>query len=343
MKYQFCIRFDNIDANSAASKAVLDCNKIFHKQGYKDYTFTVGDNSNKLHYYFLLLKELAFFIVSIKRNSIVGIQYPLLSINNVFKYFIKAARLKGVKFFCVVHDLESLRTGGKVVDDISTEIRNLGFYDAVIVHNEYMMAWLKEAGLDKKMIPLQLFDYLADDFELKNSVNANGSIVYAGNLTKSKFIYSLPQIAKKRFNLYGPNFLSKDLPENTNINWIGEYNPQQIPKELAGSFGLIWDGNRIDAVDEMLGNYLHYNNPHKCSLYIAAGLPVIAPVNSAIGAFIKQFNIGLLVNSLYDLEAINVTDADYMEMRKNVAAIRDKVITGEYFFNAINSAELACK
>jgi hypothetical protein len=74
MKYQFCIRFTNIDFNSAASKAVADSSAIFSKNGYVDYTFTVPDNAKKFKYYLFLLKQLVMFYISIKRNAIVVIQ-----------------------------------------------------------------------------------------------------------------------------------------------------------------------------------------------------------------------------------------------------------------------------
>ncbi len=339
MKYQFCIRFHNIDANSAASKAVLDCNKIFSAHGYQDYTFTVGDNSNKKVYYRLLFKELIRFFFAVKRKSLVGIQYPLLSINSVFKYFIRIARLKGIKFFCIVHDLESLRVGGKDNAQIQAEVANLNYYDTIIVHNHRMMDWLTQAGVTQKMISLELFDYLSDDFTPSPQPDASGPVVYAGNLRKSAFIYDLPQITARQFTVYGPNFREEDPVAYANIHWAGVFPPDEVPQKLQGSFGLIWDGTRIDRCDEILGNYLKYNNPHKCSLYIAAGLPVIAPKNSAIGEFVKNMNIGVQVDNLHDLQNLSISQADYAAMKNNVLAIREKVIKGQYFSSALTETE----
>lgn len=339
MKYQFCIRFKNIDANSAASKAVVDCNRIFSSLGYKDYTFTVGDNKQKLKYYCLLFKELLTFFLSVKKNSIVGIQYPLLSINNVFKHFIKIARLKGVKFFCIIHDVESLRTGGTNQEQISLEAENLNYYDFIIAHNDIMIKWLNDKGVKPPKISLQLFDYLTYDFPVNNERSADGNVVFAGNLSKSTFIYSLSQLSARQFNVYGPNLKKEEATQNANLHWMGEYSPDEIPEKLIGSFGLIWDGNHIDACDEILGNYLRYNNPHKGSLYLAAGLPIIAPHDSAIGVFIKQHNLGLLVTSLHDLQTLQIDAAAYETMRNNVLAIRQKVITGGYFKDAVERVE----
>lgn len=338
MKYQFCIRFDNVDAQSAASKAVLDCNQIFREEGYQDYTFTVGDNSKKLAYYLALFWQIIRFYFSVKPNALIGIQYPLLSINNVFKHFIRIARLKGARFFCVVHDLESLRTGGKNEQLIKKEVDNLNYYDQLIVHNKLMAAWLKEKGVTKVMHSLELFDYLSADI-LKKITSDNKAIVYAGNLSKSTFVYELQHLKTAHFNLYGPGFKTEKVRANTNIKWVGQFNPDEIPHQLAGSFGLIWDGCAIDKCDEILGNYLKYNNPHKFSLYIASGLPIIAPKTSAIAAFISQHRIGILIDSLYDLDDLEISEEDLAEMRANLTGIHHKVITGGFFRTALHLIE----
>jgi hypothetical protein len=338
MKYQFCIRFNNVDANSAASKAVLDCNKIFSAHGYSDYTFTVGDNSRKPNYYFHLAKELFLFFLAVKRNSLVGIQYPLLSINNVFKYFIAVARFKKVRFFCVVHDIESLRAGGKSLQEIKKEVANLSCYDAIIVHNNFMIKWLRMQGLTKKMVPLDLFDYLTEDRDISGAYLSN-QIVYAGNLSKSTFIYKLPAVRNKKFVVFGPNFRMDQLNGSSNVSWGGEFSPSQIPRELVGGFGLIWDGISIDKCDEALGNYLKYNNPHKLSLYIAAGLPVIVPDDAAIAMLVKQLQIGILIGKLQDIDKIDIGESAYQEMKKNVLVLRQKVIKGAFFSSAIQKVE----
>ncbi len=342
MKYQFCIRFNDVDVNSAASKAVLDCNKIFLQNGYKDFTFTVANNANRARYYGLLLKNMLTFLFSIKSGSYVAIQYPLLSINNVFKYFIKLARLKKVHFFCVVHDLHSLRTGGKDAAQISRDISNLNQFNQVIVHNSQMLDWLKLHGLRRDAVILEVFDYLSDHFENSNSdVSGKKIIVYAGNLIKSKFIYNLDEVSGCSFHLYGPGYNESYARKSSNVTWMGQYSPEHITGKLQGNFGLIWDGESCEDCDEILGNYLKYNAPHKFSLYIAAGIPVIAPASSAIGAFIKKNNLGVLVNSLFDLEMINVSPAEYLIMKNNVLLLREKVISGDFFTQALLKTELA--
>lgn len=336
-KYQFSILFKNKDTNNAAStKAVLDCNQLFLNQGYKDYTLIFNDKYSKINYWFSVFKGIAAFLFSIKENSLVGVQYPLL--NNVFKYFIKAAKLKKVNFFCIIHDVETLRTGGKDKELVKQELSNLDYYDYLIVHNESMLKWLRENGVTTKMYPLIIFDYLTAATATNKTISGlSKTIVFAGNLRKSNFIYDLDSV-NWNFNVYGPNFKNEQKKLH-NVFWCGEFSPEQIVHELKGDFGLIWDGDRIDTCDEILGNYLKYNNPHKFSLYLAAGLPVIAPKDAAIARLIVKYNIGFLIDSLYDLNDMNVLEEDYQIMKKNCIEIRKEVINGSFFTTAIKKIE----
>jgi hypothetical protein len=166
------------------------------------------------------------------------------------------------------------------------------------------------------------------------------TIAFAGNLTKSAFVYQLNELSNWSFNLYGPNFKRESIKGN-NSNWAGEFSPEQVVEELRGDFGLIWDGQSIDRCDDILGNYLRYNNPHKFSLYLAAGLPVIAPHDSAIGKLIKEKNIGVLVTSLRDINDLQIDDQKYSEMKANSIKLSNDVRRGKFFTAALNKVESA--
>jgi hypothetical protein len=202
-----------------------------------------------------------------------------------------------------------------------------------------MQQWLKDNGITKKMIPLTMFDYLTKPNSFrKTQKKFSRTICFAGNLTKSTFIYHLNQVTSWHFNVYGPNFQREKI-SGSNTTWGGEFSPEQIASELEGDFGLIWDGIEIDKCDKILGNYLRYNNPHKFSLYLAAGLPVIAPLDSAIADLIKEYKIGILVGNLKQLDNIEITDSEYNSLRQNCVGISNKVISGEYLLDAIDLAE----
>jgi hypothetical protein len=260
-------------------------------------------------------------------------------LNNVFKYFIKAARIKRAKFFCVVHDIESLRLGGQKKNLVSREAANLNYYDCLIVHNNYMRQWLKDKGITTKIVSLGLFDYLLKEAPTtNNNINLLNTVVFAGNLAKSNFIYSLSEIPNWNFNVYGPNYKANK-QQSPNVVWGGEYSPEEVVYKLKGNFGLIWDGEKIDECDQVLGNYLRYNNPHKFSLYIAAGMPVIAPKDSAIAKIITDLKIGILVDSLIDLERLQLNESDYKVLQFNCRKVQNEIINGNFFLTAISAAE----
>ena len=338
MKYQLSISIGkSSDKNSASTKAVKDCIELFSKQSYKDYNMFFSEDVSSVNRYISIFKELWKFYFILEKNSIVGIQYPML--NNVFKYFIKAAKLKKVLFFCIIHDIESLRLGG--LDDalVYKEVKNLNYYDCVIAHNDLMVQWLKGKGMTTHIEPLGVFDYLLKEVPIRNANTIfSKTIVFAGNLAKSNFIYSLSAIANWNFNVYGPNYkVAKQ--HSANVMWRGEFLPDQVVYELNGNFGLIWDGDTIDKCDNVLGNYLKYNNPHKFSLYLAAGLPVIAPKDSAIGKMITDYGLGILIDNLTDLLHLEITEEEYSTYKANCYRVKTRIIRGDYFLKAINVSE----
>jgi hypothetical protein len=335
-KYQLSITVRKAaDKNSAASKAVTDCTQVFYDFGYQDYNLVFTEGMGSVKYYVTIFVKLFKFYLKLEKNSLVGIQYPML--NNVFKYFVKAAAVKNIKFFCITHDIESLRLGGTDTELVNLEAANLNYYNYLIVHNPIMLKWLKNKGVQSSMYSLTVFDYLSS-LPLKPQTAFNNTVVFAGNLAKSLFIYKLQPISNWNFNVYGPNYNTAQ-PISANVKHCGEYSPEEIVNMLDGDFGLIWDGGSIAEGDAVWGNYLRYNNPHKFSLYLAAGLPVIAPHDSAIAVLIQQENIGVLISSLHDLLNLTITKEAYQIMKDNCLKIREKVIKGYYFSEALKAVE----
>ncbi len=341
-KYQFFITYRNGVKASAASKPVIDTSKTLHKLGYKDYSLTFDNDSKNLKFYFTVLLSFTAFFFRIKKNSIVATQFPITTVNYLFIYFIRLARFRRIKFITIIHDINALReraTG----EDIQKEVKILSTYDGIVVHNLTMEKWLIENGLKKtvKTIPLFFFDYITPPENLYTTPETHlvNDIAFAGHLAKSKFVYSLDNIKNWKFNIYGGDF---DSQRNTNINtiWKGEFSPDEVVSKLEGAFGLVWDGSETsDLQNCRFGNYMHYNNPFKFSLYLAAGLPVIAPEKAAIAKTIKEHNIGFLINSLADLDEIAISDSEYAVMKKNVKAIQKSIVAGDFLHKAVTKLE----
>lgn len=325
-------RFITKDKN-AGQKAPLDIERILDGEFdvKKEYTYKI--NKRYVRRIDTLL-QCIFINLRYKKDSIALGQWPLTS-GELIKgtFFFKRARYKIV----LLHDLECIRYYQENKKECEKEIKELNEFDVVISHNKRMSQWLIEHGLEKTIIELGIFDYLTD-FDGNNiEYKSDYSIVFAGNLNKSLFLRNLSDTIHKKINLYGnkPDFVL-----NENMQYKGSYSPDELCMYIEGSFGLIWDGETADTCGGIYGNYMKYNNPHKFSLYIACGLPVITWNKAAIADFIKKYNIGITIDNLSQIDSVldNLSLENYKTMCNNVVKVRKKVRTGYFTQKAVNEA-----
>ena len=220
-------------------------------------------------------------------------------------------------------------------DLLNKEIKFMNACSAVVVHNNKMKDKLVSCGLSTKIYVLELFDYIMHDNEMLrkecNYTDLYNKLVYAGNLTKEKspFLYDFTNSLSDtniRLNVYGVG-INHDISEY--ISYKGSYNPDVLPNFLDGDLGLIWDGKSTEEDEnQSFKAYTKYNNPHKLSCYLAAGLPVISWKKAAIASFIRENDIGYLISNLADIAEIDL--CDYDAKRKNAAYIQQKVRDGYY-------------
>ena len=126
---------------------------------------------------------------------------------------------------------------------------------------------------------------------------------------------------------------------NQKIKYMGSYTPLELPKMLNGKLGLIWDG-AIDNKDENINplkNYTKYNSPHKMSCYLAAGIPIIAWKKAAIAETINKYNIGYLIDNIYQINSISYND--YEEKKKNAERLSLKIREGFFIKKALSKIE----
>lgn len=269
--------------------------------------------------------------------------------NNIFIQFTGPDRLffllnfylkilKKKKIICLIHDLEGIRFQNKSI--LLKEIKLLKKVDYIISHNIKMSNILVSLGIDKeKIYEIKVFDYLLEKNILIEK-KKEADICFAGNLGKSSFIYKFDKMFKNiKIDIFGINY-NEDKNKNS-FNYKGAFPPDVIHEKLTGKYGLIWDGESLETCTGNMGEYMKYNNPHKLSLYIAAGIPIVTWKEAAIAEFIEKNNIGITVKSLYELENYfkNLKDIDYQEQVKNTLKIRERIINGEMFkkvFEEIN-------
>ena len=314
-KYQFFISYRNSVKASAASKPILDSCETLKSLGYEDHSITFDHNKKSFRYYSFVLNRFLRFFVRIKKGSVVATQYPVPTIGYFLVLVNKILKFRHIALIAIIHDINTLRLQKLNEGELRKEIRMLNAYHGLIVHNEIMKDWLIHNGLSKsiKTVSLEIFDYISSSEKLSDntSFSINNEIAFAGHLAKSLFVYELDHIKRWKFNIYGSDF-NTEKNRNINTTWKGEFSPDEIVYNLEGSFGLVWDGidsNNIET--NTFGNYMRYNNPFKFSLYIAAGLPVIAPRTAAVASTITDYNIGFLINNLDDLNEVEISNEQY--------------------------------
>lgn len=334
---------NNIRGNHAGTKARNDVEQILTEYGCrpinsKSYVLTSDDDNNirsninnrvQLAKYFLDLLKV--------KNEIVFIQYPMLSFDKDREYLIKIAKRNKLVF--LIHDVHGLKRQNK--SEIDREISLLNLADAVIVHNIFMENKLIDCGLSvKKIYRLNIFDYIYNGSEVPTHFNERG-IAFAGNLEKTGFFKQFCDSNKNTMlYLYGQKY-DNSLDAYSNIEYCGNFKPDEISEKLVGKYGLVWDGDSISTCSGIFGEYTRYNNPHKLSLYIVSTLPVIVWEEAAIAEFVKNKNIGIAVSSLenIDKKLSDISEEDYKSMYKNVLKLRKDLTTGNTLKSVLKKIE----
>lgn len=317
--------YRNSKQNNAGYKARDDINDIL-KNEFEITYFLKGNNkiSRLINY----LK----IIWNIKLHSnIVLVQYPFY-IKKIYVQLLKHWLPRGS--ILLIHDIDSLRNQLSM-KDIDREIEIFNLFDYVISHNTKMTSWLEKNGCKSKIVNLEIFDYLTLN-KIDIMKKRENAIAFAGNLSqdKSGFLYQ-STLNHINLNAYGSNF--KDLSLQ-HINYKGSFSAELLPEILNEKYGLIWDGKSIENCDGLFGEYLKYNNPHKTSLYLVSGLPVIVWDKAAIASFIENNGLGFSIQSINEIEEKlkNISKEDYLIMLNNVYKISEKLQQGYFLKKALN-------
>ncbi|MBQ1979529.1 MAG: galactofuranosyltransferase, partial [Alistipes sp.] len=186
-----------------------------------------------------------------------------------------------------------------------------------------------------------IFDYLSTtNPQTAGEVKRPYRLLYAGALAphKNAFLYKIgAHIHNYRFNLYGNGFKTEDATGSEYFNYLGFVPSDELIATAQGDFGLVWDGHSLDGCEGDLGEYLKYNNPHKTSLYLRCGVPVILWRQAALADFVEEHGIGLVVDSLRELDErlAALTEEEYLAMRQKVATVSQRIAEGRYIQEAV--------
>lgn len=281
---------------------------------------------------------------TIPEDAVLFLQYPSHQLQEERdKTLLMLKNRKHVRIIAMVHDVESLRA---VCQDSRRRAEfdfMLETADVIIVHNDCMLRYFSELGFsERRMVSIGLFDYLCEE---KNSGRKyfDKSVTIAGNLgsDKSPYIRDLCKLAPLKVHLYGPNYECSMADAGGNIEYHGSFPSGRIPGVIKGGFGLVWDGESVETCAGVTGNYLRFNNPHKLSLYLAAGLPVIIWKEAAEASFVETHGVGFAVESLFEIREILewMDEAGYERYLQAVRKVSAMLTGGEYTKIAIHKAE----
>lgn len=305
-----------------AEDIMVDCNILNVGQPRTDYPVSWKSYLRVITGYLKVMSRL-------QKNGILFLQHPF---SQTLEY-IKLAKRRRNKVVLLVHDLNILRDW-----DSSKEIEILNSADILIIHTPAMKAFLEKNNIGKEYVELECFDYLHGSKVKIPSISDGFKVAFTGNLQKSPFIDKL-QLKNCKIHLYGIGIENRKV--NENVEYRGCFPPEKLAENMSEHFGLVWDGESTETCSGLTGEYLKVNAPHKFSMYISAGIPVIVWDKSALAPFVQRHKIGLVVSSLEGMDEIlkDIGEQEYKELSANVLEIQAKMSAGGFLKEALKKAE----
>lgn len=290
--------------------------------------YKIGSVINKLRNSINLICHI--INLNLKKTGNILIQYPGYKCN-INKSVKIIRRLTRHKISILIHDLDSYRSNG-ILNTSEKEI--LECADTIYAHTPAMKRLIENHTNNNCEIKiLNLFDYygkideIDKDAAIKNFIKSHSSVVFAGNLSKSLFLKKIKNwINNYPIILYG----NKIELQNPNLIYYGRFSPDDI-NNIAGDWGLVWDGDSIETCDGQLGKYLKINASHKASLYLACGKPIIVWQQSGIAPYIINNKLGIAIKSIEEIPTIiqNISPAELSVLKNN--AINESLLIRKGF------------
>ena len=147
--------------------------------------------------------------------------------------------------------------------------------------------------------------------------------VFTGDYSRFPFLEKYHQ--KTMLELFTREKPTRD--NDASFVWRGFYEPHKMMAEVAkGGFGLVW------CDEEYFERYYSWNQPHKLGFNLAAGIPIVIRNGSVHTEFVKENELGYVVDSLEEADELvqNTSDEEYNKMVCNVAKFQPLLLNGVY-------------
>ncbi|MFR3684315.1 MAG: sugar transferase [Enterococcus sp.] len=256
-----------------------------------------------------LLSRIDGITAGVAAGDLIVYQYPSY---NQFKFeqtFVARLKQRGARIALLIHDSELLRD-----PSFRKEIELFNHADMLITHGKKMEQKLKTFGVTTPMVSKELFDYRFPYEQPLTETSLEKAIVFAGNIQKSVFLKDWNYQVK--IQVFGAK---SDFELGGNVEYKGAYSQSELLRVMPKNyFGIAWDNNLLQG-----GNYreyTRYNAPHKISLYLALGIPVIVWKDAAISELIVNYKLGYAVDSLDEIDSLmeRITWEERMQLKERV-------------------------
>lgn len=329
---------------TGGGKAKTDIELTLGRMGAVNLGLKQTRHSNKTYDFFRNLSGVMYALSRCRKGDVVVLQYP---VKKYFDFICRFVRWRSGYTIAIIHDLGCFRRKRLTVEQ---EIARLNRADVVIAPNDYQKQWLIDHGCRAHITIYGLHDYLTDRIEpytyetLATQFNQSSySLCFVGTLSERKngYIYELGRrLDHTKVHLYGNHFSEKAATGSRLLINHGFSHDEEIIRARVADFGLSWYGDLCDGAQGNLGEYMEINNPHKISLYLRCGMPVILWKRAGLADVIEREGIGFCVDSLFEIEERldALTDEQYRTMLKNVARISAEIAEGQSCRKAVLDA-----
>jgi len=319
------------------NKAKQDIDEICRRESYQNLTIK-NFGSGGVGRFITKLVSVFNILTTLQKDDTLFLQYPMKKFYRIACTF---ARMKGAKVVTVIHDLGAFRRHKLTPEQ---ENRRLSKTDFLIVHNPTMKDYLLKHGFKGGIHCLQIFDYLSEMTPASYSTPHHPwRVVYAGNLGKwrNAFLYKMRSCVNGwEMDLYGKGFEEQE-NDCTQLHYHGFMPSDDFIAKAEADFGLVWDGDSTDECTGAWGEYLKINDPHKTSFYLRAGIPVIVWSQAAMAPFIKERQVGIVIDRIEDIgqQLQSLTPEEYMHIKQQAEAMGRQLAEGFFIKEGLKAAD----
>ena len=262
-----------------------------------------------------------FYLIFCIRQSVVLVQHPITH-NSLRKYLSIKLILKKHQAVALVHDIDHCRMDIKNKRDLKL----LSQYKRIITTGYLEQFFVKNAKAN--MQRLKVWDYqLESDSTIHADAKAGFSLLYAGKMYP-KHIKDLMQSTQKPVALFGTNFTEPE--QKGNYAYFGAFDGDRPDfSNVVNPWGIVFTTAHP--------TYFKYNCPHKLSLYLACGIPVIVFAETYAAHFVENNGCGIVINNIDEVDtALAKKDHEqYLKLQAKAIAIGQKMQTGYFLREAL--------